>query len=228
MGETAKPSLPFKNYERGEHIMRDFHISAALSISLRRTAALIAAALTLAALLAPVGLAASDTDAKRPAKPGEKTSVSGAIKKKPSAVTDPTESGKIESIYIKGDAYAVNLTELFLGRLELTDEDIVPLSKMTKLTNLSLYNNYITDITPLSGLKNLQTLTLLGNQIKDIAPLSGLTKLSSLILDGNPIKDITPLFGLSNLRSLSLKGCGLVKLQLDELKKALPKCNIIS
>ena len=99
--------------------------------------------------------------------------------------------------------------------------DITPLSSLTNLTNLNLYNNDLSDIAPLSGLTNLTWLRLSSNELSDITPLSGLTNLTSeslqqrvigyhasirfdesdmnLSLYNNDLSDITPLSGLTNL-----------------------------
>eukprot|EP01051_Picozoa_sp_SAG22_P004799 SAG22_NODE_266_length_13340_cov_257.988445_8_plen_85_part_00 len=53
--------------------------------------------------------------------------------------------------------------------------DIAPLSALTSLTELDLYDNQITDIAPpLSALTSLTELRLGENQITDIAPLSAI------------------------------------------------------
>jgi len=51
----------------------------------------------------------------------------------------------------------------------------------------------------------LEGLRIEGNQLVDVRPLSKLTQLKWIVLDGNP---------------------SLTKAQIDELQKALPKCEI--
>jgi len=102
-------------------------------------------------------------------------------------------------ITIRGVRYSTNLTELDLDSMELTNEDILPLSYMTNLRWLSLYSNQISDISPLSNLTNLNHLYLFNNQISDISPLANLTNLSRLYLFNNQISDISSLSGLTNL-----------------------------
>jgi hypothetical protein len=73
---------------------------------------------------------------------------------KPATITPlPAE----EYITIKNQQYSTSLTELSLANMELTNTDIAPLSKMTNLTNLSLWGNKnISDVSVLSNLTNLR------------------------------------------------------------------------
>jgi Leucine-rich repeat (LRR) protein len=48
-----------------------------------------------------------------------------------------------------------------------------------------------------SRLKNISNLSIFENKISDLQPLSGLTKLESLDLRGNKIRDLAPLIGLT-------------------------------
>ena len=59
--------------------------------------------------------------------------------------------------------------------------------------------------------------------------LEKLTKLRGLSLGNNKLTDVKGLEKLTQLKKLSLQGNpDLTKAQIDELKKALPKCRIIS
>lgn len=84
-----------------------------------------------------------------------------------------------------------NLETLDLGFYE-ENFDLSPLSNLTKLRSLNLFNNAVDDITPLQGLNNLSELNLGENQITDIRPLCNLTNLTKLTLTGNPIEDYSP------------------------------------
>jgi internalin A len=64
--------------------------------------------------------------------------------------------------------------------------------------------NQITDISPLSGLKNLERLNLNYNEVKDISILKKLTNLTKLVLISNPFPQS----------------------QIDNLRRALPTCDI--
>ena len=70
--------------------------------------------------------------------------------------------------------------------------NISPLSSLTNLTGLHLYNNNITTISSLSGLTSLTELTLQDNDISDIQPLvanMGLGTGDQVNVRGNPLSD---------------------------------------
>lgn len=80
--------------------------------------------------------------------------------------------------------------------------DLTPISQLTNLETLVLFNHNISNLTPISSLVNLRTLRLEVNRIEDIAPLANLRKLESLQIDENLISDLTPLSGLTELKTL--------------------------
>ncbi len=84
---------------------------------------------------------------------------------------------------------------------ELTKADL------EKVKDLSLYNNQLTDVKGLEKLTQLTTLELGENQLRDVKGLEKLAQLEYLSLNKNP---------------------ALTKAQIDQLKKALPKCKIES
>ena len=93
-----------------------------------------------------------------------------------------------------------------LSRKELTD--VKGLGKLTELISLDLDDNQLTSVKGLENLTQLKSLWLRNNRLTDVRGLEKLTQLkSSLSLYGNP---------------------DLTKAQINELKKALPKCNIYS
>ncbi len=110
--------------------------------------------------------------------------------------------------------------------LEVINSIVVSLGgieKLTRLEELRVSLNRITDLTPLAGLHNLRILWLGSNQINDIAPLAGLVHLEFLTLDFNRIVDLSALSGLINLRELGLAHNSLGSLEslsgLSRLKK---------
>jgi len=92
-----------------------------------------------------------------------------------------------------------------LQRLQLTD--VTGLEKLTKLEELNLGGNQLTDVKGLEKLTQLKYLELYGNKLTNVKGLENLTQLKELYLGDNP---------------------DLTKAQIAELKKALPKCQIIS
>jgi len=95
-----------------------------------------------------------------------------------------------------------NVQTLYLGGNRISD--LAPLSGLTELTWLSLYENQIMNVTPLSELTNLKFLNLSANQINNISPLRVLTSLESLYLFENQLRDISPLSGMTRLMWLGL------------------------
>ena len=98
--------------------------------------------------------------------------------------------------------------EDMLGLTGLDAEGITDLTGIEfaiNLHSLLLYSpNQVRDISPLSGLTKLEVLDLWDNQVSDISALSGLTRLTTLFLDRNKISDVSALTGLTNLGELYL------------------------
>ena len=106
---------------------------------------------------------------------------------------------------VKGLEKLTKLTELYLGANKLTN--VKDLEKLTKLTELHLHNNQLTNVKGLEKLTQLEKLVLDRNQLTSVKGLEKLTQLTRLDLADNP---------------------DLTKAQIDELQKALPKCDIYS
>ena len=118
------------------------------------------------------------------------------------------------------------MTYLELYDNQLTD---VPkgLEKLTQLTNLELYDNRLTDVKGLEKLTQLTHLTLTDNQLTSVTGLEKLTHLEWLSLGDNQLTDVKGLEKLTKLETLWLDlNPDLTKAQIDQLKKALPKCTI--
>ncbi|MDB9525262.1 CHAT domain-containing protein [Oscillatoria sp. CS-180] len=89
-------------------------------------------------------------------------------------------------------------------QLDLTNRQIIdlsPLASLTQLTILYAGQNQISDINPLTDLVNLTELHLPNNTITDISPIAQLSRLDTLYLDNNEIQDIS---AVSDLRSLTV------------------------
>ncbi len=106
---------------------------------------------------------------------------------------------------------------------ELTKEDL------EKVTELYLHGNQLTEVP--KGLEKLTQLTVLwleDNQLTDVKGLEKLTQLKRLYLGGNKLTEVKGLENLTQLTYLYLQNNpALTKAQIDELQKALPKCDII-
>ena len=84
--------------------------------------------------------------------------------------------------------------------------DLAPVSALTNLTELKLWDTQVEDLTPLQSLASLQSLDLTGTKVTDLAPLGGLSALKYLYLDRTPVSDLGPLRNLKGLQRLDLSG----------------------
>jgi len=117
------------------------------------------------------------------------------------------------------------LLTLSLNRCQIVN--LRPLRNLDGLVYLNLDNNQISDLTPVVGLKKLEILGLSGNEVTDLTSLVGLDNLYHLELVGNRITNLSPLAKLTKLKYLSLdNNPNLAMFEVNELKKALPKCEI--
>jgi hypothetical protein len=105
-----------------------------------------------------------------------------------------------------GTIYTSDLSRVY--NLSVTVNPISDLTGLEHCINLSQLvikgRNNIIDISPLSGLSNLSLIYLNANSISDISPLTGLTGLEKLQLSNNQISDISPIANLTNLKELDL------------------------
>jgi hypothetical protein len=144
-----------------------------------------------------------------------------------------------------------------LHHVRVSDAELEPLRVLTKLRTLNLCGTGVTDagMKTVGGLLTLQTLHLNETRVGDaglqelrrlgelkelslyhtqvtdegLASLQGLTNLRDLTLSGPHITDrgLMYLTRLRNLRHLFLSGTGATKAGVQELKKALPKTDIV-
>ena len=131
----------------------------------------------------------------------------------------------------------VNLVELDIEIMSLSNEHLAALAGLSKLESLKLYGNRITDLSPIARLTNLRALDISRNpiadlrlrpvvelpnltalsasgiELTDLRPLAGLVNLQHLELWGNKIEDLTPLVGLVQLERLNLNNNEIVDIQ---------------
>lgn len=124
--------------------------------------------------------------------------------------------------------------------------DITALGELTSLETLTLITWSITDISPLENLTNLTNLTI-SSSLEDMAPISKLTNLTTLIIpyndcdasviaplvnleyldiSNNKLADVYSLYNMKNLSYIDLEGNPIPSTQIEELKHALPGCEI--
>jgi len=117
-----------------------------------------------------------------------------------------------------------NLEVLLLHNTQVSD--LSPLVELKSLKGLHLQNTQVSDLSLLAELKNLEMLTLRHKQVSDLSPLAELKNLKWLDLRNTPVSDLSLLAGLKNLESLYLQNTGVSDEQVQELRQALPKCDI--
>ena len=119
------------------------------------------------------------------------------------------------------------VTELEFDGKQLTS--VKGLEKLTQLESLHLPHNKLTDVKGLENLTQLKELPLDDNQLTSVKSLEKLTQLEGLWLPRNQLTDVKGLKKLTRLTELDLiDNPAITKAQIDELKKALPKCRIRS
>ena len=140
--------------------------------------------------------------------------------KKPEGELTETDLEKVATLYIVinnlTDGFkptlitSLNLNHFFeeqSGSLKSTPGIRLAMETLTKLEELSIGENQLTNVEGLEYLTQLTSLNLTHNKLTDVKGLKKLTRLTELDLIDNP---------------------DLTKAQIDELQKALPKCDIRS
>ena len=113
-----------------------------------------------------------------------------------------------------------NLTYLNLSDNPLTDEDLVPIGKLTNLETLYLNNLYrITDVKPLSALTKLTFLDIGANsKLKDVKPLTSLKKIQYLRIHYTKVSDLSGFNNFAALKKLDLTKCPIDTKTIKNLK----------
>jgi Leucine-rich repeat (LRR) protein len=75
-------------------------------------------------------------------------------------------------------------------------------------------------------LKNLETLYLHNTQVSDLSPLAKLKNFYQLYLHNTQVSNLSPLAELKSLKELGLGGTQVSDEEVQELRQALPNCEI--
>ena len=131
-----------------------------------------------------------------------------------------------------GIDFFANVVHVYLDT-EVDDEDLEHLNGLPKLDTLSLGGTQVTDggLAQLKLLGDLQHLALVCNPHvgdRGLGHLRGLKKLKTLVLSSTQItvEGLRHLKGLSNLNELFVFDAEVTEKGINELRKALPECEI--
>ena len=125
------------------------------------------------------------------------------------------------------DLNNVKIEKVIRDEIRRWDEKELTKSDLETVTSLRWFND-LTSVADLEKLTNLNELRLGVYQITSLAELEKLTNLTRLSLTRNKLTSVAGLEKLTKLTWLDLSYNQLTKAQIDELKKALPKCRILS
>lgn len=117
---------------------------------------------------------------------------------------------------LKGLSYLKNLEELNLwGINRFTEAGLIEIGKITSLKSLNVTGMYYEDANKVTN--------------KGVAYLVGLKNLETLEIGYNKITDagLKPLGQMKNLKRLDLKGNPVTSAGIEDLKRALPKTEIL-
>ena len=130
------------------------------------------------------------------------------------------------SIELGGESYKENITELSLFGKGISD--ITPINRFKKLEKLDLGSNEIENIYMFQyTVAPLRELKLGNNRISDATPLMYLGSLERLDVSGNNISSVSPLKLMTSLKWLNISYNPIDEEALEELRAALPDCEII-
>lgn len=116
------------------------------------------------------------------------------------------------------------LEELTISQAPITDVTI--LGSLHNLKYLNLSNTGLVDLRPLSLLQNLEYLNVSGTNIKLLRGLESLNKLVELDVASTNVRSLKPIFGLPNLKRLSAFNTRLNQRAVDAFKKVNPTCEV--
>ncbi len=125
------------------------------------------------------------------------------------------------------------LTQLRLAATAMTDSGIVHLKGLTNLTELDLRETHVSDagLEHLKGLSKLRVLILNGTRVSNAGAvnLKVLTNLTELHLENTRVGDpgLKQLANLSRLEHLDVSGTQTTDRGLAEIRKALPRCEVV-
>lgn len=131
----------------------------------------------------------------------------------------------VYSIEIGGEKFREDLTELDLSNRALTDISALALFKNLEIVNLR--GNNLENISVLQWTRGITKLDLACNSISDPTALTSLPYLETLDISGNKLSSVDVFVTMTGLKELNLSGNNISPEQIEQLRFALPGCNII-
>ena len=131
----------------------------------------------------------------------------------------------VYSIEIGGEKFREDLTELDLSNRALTDISALALFKNLEIVNLR--GNNLENISVLQWTRGITKLDLACNSISDPTALTSLPYLETLDISGNKLSSVDVFITMTGLKELNLSGNNISPEQIEQLRFALPGCNII-
>jgi Leucine Rich repeat len=134
---------------------------------------------------------------------------------------------------VLGEQVPRNVTVVLCYHSRVSDADLAYLRGMTHLRELAIPDTQVTDagMENLQGLIRIKHLDLGRTQMTDagLVYLAGLSRLQELFLNGTQVTDagLIHLQGLNELELLDLAGTLVTDAGAQQLKKALPNCDIL-
>lgn len=106
-------------------------------------------------------------------------------------------------------------------------DDITPISGLPNLKILSIRSAMsLSDLGPLSSCRQLESLSITDLRASDLSAVAKLKNLKNLVLYRGTDKDISAIAGCEKLKELHFGGFEPTGLEVRELKRQLPNCNV--
>ena len=132
------------------------------------------------------------------------------------------------TVRLGGEDFRTDVKDLRIEGTEL--QDLFGLEKFECLETVMLGRNRIENLSAFQNThsrESIRTLDLSFNKIQDLSPLPALSNLEMLDLRSNQIGSVNPLLRMKQLKKLDLSGNPLRQEQIEELRRALPDCEIV-
>ena len=134
----------------------------------------------------------------------------------------------VYTVRLGGEDFRTDITSLRIEGTELSD--LFGLEQFENLETVELGRNWIENLSAFQNAycrEKIRTLDLSFNRVRDLSPLASLTGLETLDLRSNEISSLRPLMQMRQLKKLDLRGNPLTEDQVEELRRALPDCEIL-